>query len=538
MSKNINLVCDDKALLVGAAELASDLGLRLTSSGVTVNAVKGTELSVRKNGEGYVLTYRRKHEFFRGLSLIRDAVAAGADHVENGKYDMLCYMADVSRNAVLSMDGAKEMIRVLAAMGYDSLMLYAEDTYEVPEYPYFGRMRGRYSADELRGIDDYADMFGIEVIPCIQTLAHLATAIRWPGLNSFTDCNDIMLVGDERTYDFIRACLKACRSVFRSKRINIGMDEAHMLGRGKYLTLNGYRPAHEIMLEHLDRVAKMCAEVGYEPMMWSDMFFRMAFGGAYRVREGEIAPEIMAKVPANVTLVYWDYYSLDRQIFDHMVECHQKFNNPVIFAGGAWKWSGFAPHNAFSLASTKLQLDSCAEHGLGSVIVTGWGDNGAEASQFSTLPALTISCSSIFPMRCPVHLPPKCRIPSAPASICSSTIRLRDLWTVTSDPRRPNITKMPPKSCSHTRTTRDGDTSSSRSVCSATCLPTSAILRSASARHILPETGIPSAVWLIATFPRSSQSLMHLPMLSVFSGLPKTRPSASPLRNRDSAVCA
>ena len=28
MSKNINLVCDDKALLVGAAELASDLGLR------------------------------------------------------------------------------------------------------------------------------------------------------------------------------------------------------------------------------------------------------------------------------------------------------------------------------------------------------------------------------------------------------------------------------------------------------------------------------------------------------------------------------
>lgn len=396
MSKNINLVCDDKALLVGAAELASDLGLRLTSSGVTVNAVKGTELSVRKNGEGYVLTYRRKHEFFRGLSLIRDAVAAGADHVENGKYDMLCYMADVSRNAVLSMDGAKEMIRVLAAMGYDSLMLYAEDTYEVPEYPYFGRMRGRYSADELRGIDDYADMFGIEVIPCIQTLAHLATAIRWPGLNSFTDCNDIMLVGDERTYDFIRACLKACRSVFRSKRINIGMDEAHMLGRGKYLTLNGYRPAHEIMLEHLDRVAKMCAEVGYEPMMWSDMFFRMAFGGAYRVREGEIAPEIMAKVPANVTLVYWDYYSLDRQIFDHMVECHQKFNNPVIFAGGAWKWSGFAPHNAFSLASTKLQLDSCAEHGLGSVIVTGWGDNGAEASQFSTLPSLLYFAERLY----------------------------------------------------------------------------------------------------------------------------------------------
>lgn len=396
MSKNVDLRCTDKKLLEAAAELAPTLGLRFTSRGVPVEVKTGDELSLRKSGEGFVLTYRKKNEFFRGLSLLGAAVSEGREHVETGKYDMLCYMADVSRNAVLNMNGAKEMIRILAAMGYDSLMLYSEDTYEVPEYPYFGRMRGRYSAEELREIDDYADMFGIEVIPCMQTLAHLATALRWPGLNSIVDCNDIMLVGDERTYTFVRACLTTCRKIFRSKRINIGMDEAHMLGRGKYLTKNGYRPAHEIMLEHLDRVAAICAEIGYEPMMWSDMFFRMAFGGAYRVREGEIAPEIMAKVPSNVTLVYWDYYSLDRQIFDHMLECHLKFNNPTIFAGGAWKWSGFAPHNEFSLASTKLQLDSCAEHGVSSVIVTGWGDNGGEASQFSTLPTLLYFAERLY----------------------------------------------------------------------------------------------------------------------------------------------
>ena len=395
MSRNVNLICADRSLLRGASEIAPMLGLRLSASGVRVEARQGDELSLRRGEEGIVLTYRRKNEFFRGLSLLGKAISSG-DQVETGNPEMLCYMADVSRNAVLSIDGAKKMIRLLAAMGYDSLMLYTEDTYEVPEYPYFGRMRGRYSADEIKEIDDYADMFGIELIPCMQTLAHLATALRWPGLSSMTDCGDILLVGDEKTYTFIRACLETCRRLFRSKRINIGMDEAHMLGRGRYLSRNGYRPAPEIMLEHLDRVAKICAEIGYEPMMWSDMFFRMAFGGAYRVREGERAPEIMAKVPENVTLVYWDYYSLDRQIFDHMIECHLKFNNPVIFAGGAWKWSGFAPHNAFSLASTKLQLDSCAEHGVGSVIVTGWGDNGGEASQFSTLPTMLYFAERLY----------------------------------------------------------------------------------------------------------------------------------------------
>lgn len=389
----------DKTLVSAADELVSMLGLCITSAGIPVEVSEGGELSVCRDGDGYRLTYRKKHEFFRALSLLATALKTGGEYREQGQCDMLCYMADASRNAVPSVEGAKKLIRLLAAMGYDSFMLYTEDTYVVEGYPYFGHMRGRYSVAELREIDDYAYMFGIEVIPCIQTLAHLATALRWPGMSKIWDCDDILMVGEECTYDFIRACLKACRSAFRSNRINIGMDEAHMLGRGRYLTHNGYRPAPEIMLEHLGRVAELCEEVGYSPMMWSDMFFRMAFGGAYRVREGEISPEIMAKVPKNVTLVYWDYYSLDRGIFDHMVECHQKFNNPLVFAGGAWKWSGFAPHNAFSLASTRLQLDSCAEHGLSSVIVTGWGDNGGEASQFSTLPTLLYFAERIYEER-------------------------------------------------------------------------------------------------------------------------------------------
>jgi hypothetical protein len=71
-----------------------------------------------------------------------------------------------------------------------------------------------------------------------------------------------------------------------------------------------------------------------------------------------------------------------------MVDNHLRFNNKAVFAGGAWKWSGFAPHNRFSLASTKMQLDCCEEQGLKDVIVTAWGDNGAEASQFSVLPTM------------------------------------------------------------------------------------------------------------------------------------------------------
>lgn len=370
------------------AELADQLGFGLCGDGTEVTVSHSDSVSVTKKGDGYFVTYTRECELFRALSELAGVISGGEGKSYTGNFGMLCYMADMSRNAVYNMASAKRMIRYLALMGYDSLMLYTEDTYELRDYPYFGHMRGRFSEEELREIDDYADLFGIEVIPCIQTLAHLATALRWSAMGKLRDTGDILLVGSEDTYTFIDACLKTCKRVFRSGRINIGMDEAHSLGLGRYLGKNGYRPATEIMLEHLDRVVKLCHDNGYSPMIWSDMFFRMAFGGAYRVREGEISSEVIAKVPDGLTLVYWDYYSMDEQIFSHMVDCHLKFKNPVVFAGGAWKWSGFAPHNRLSLRSTEMQLDVCERYGLDNVIVTGWGDDGGEASQFSILPTM------------------------------------------------------------------------------------------------------------------------------------------------------
>ena len=40
-------------------------------------------------------------------------------------------MADCSRNAVLNVASAKQMIEVLALMGYSTFELYMEDTYQI-----------------------------------------------------------------------------------------------------------------------------------------------------------------------------------------------------------------------------------------------------------------------------------------------------------------------------------------------------------------------------------------------------------------------
>ena len=87
-------------------------------------------------------------------------------------FDTFGVMIDMSRNAVMSLESLKRFLKLLKKMGYNCVMLYTEDTYEVEGEPYFGYMRGRYTHEELKEIDDYCYSIGVEVIPCIQTLAH------------------------------------------------------------------------------------------------------------------------------------------------------------------------------------------------------------------------------------------------------------------------------------------------------------------------------------------------------------------------------
>ena len=94
-------------------------------------------------------------------------------------FDSFGVMIDCSRNAVPSVAGLKRFFDVISKMGYNCAMLYTEDTYEVKGEPRFGYKRGRYSVEELKEIDRYAASVGIELIPCIQTLAHLNAIFRW-----------------------------------------------------------------------------------------------------------------------------------------------------------------------------------------------------------------------------------------------------------------------------------------------------------------------------------------------------------------------
>lgn len=297
-------------------------------------------------------------------------------------------MLDCSRNAVMNVESLKRWIDLTVDMGYNTLLLYTEDTYEVDDNPYFGYMRGRYTQKELKEVNDYAASKGMELIPCIQTLAHLNAIVRWPAYSDHVDTNDILLAGDEAVYQLIDKMFSSISKCFTSRTVNIGMDEAHMIGRGKYYDLHGDTNRSQILVEHVKRVAQIGEKYGFTLTMWSDMFFRLATGGNYRVSNAKINEEIKKQIPDNVQLIYWDYYSTDKKSYDEMFTAHEKIKEETWFAGGLWTWTGFAPHNGYSINATNAALRSCITQGIKDVFLTMWGDDGGECSKFTMLPSL------------------------------------------------------------------------------------------------------------------------------------------------------
>ena len=295
----------------------------------------------------------------------------------------LAVMIDCSRNGVMKPEKVKEFALIIKNMGYNAMMLYTEDTYEVENEPYFGYMRGRYSIAEMQEMDAYCCSIGIELIPCIQVLAHLGHIPRWEEYWSHMDSQDVLLVGDERNYRLIENMLATLSKCFTSRRIHIGMDEAFYLGTGRYLQQNGYRDRLQIFVEHLNRVKQLTDRYGFQPMMWSDMFFRLVG------EDKKLPPEILRQVPEGVELVYWDYSPKEQKHYDENITAHKQFqNNKTAYAGAVWTCTGYAPNLRLSLDAADAAMRSVRENGIETVLVTMWGDDGKDCSYFAGLSGL------------------------------------------------------------------------------------------------------------------------------------------------------
>ncbi len=398
MKVHFNGLTEDLAL--GISELSDMLGLEIQSLDdediVKVEVVQCSgPLVVSRTGTQGRIQYESKIHFYRGLGLFAEHAKQEDKFkiTEQPRFDFNGTMLDASRNGVMRVETIKQFIRYMAVMGLNGLMMYTEDTYEIEGLPYFGYMRGRYTIEELRECDDYADLFGIEMIACIQTLGHLFHALKWNYAEPIRDHSDILLPGAPKTYEFIDQMISTAAKTFRSRRIHIGMDEAFQVGLGRYLRENGFRDRFEIMNEHVGKVLQICQKYNLHPMIWSDMYFNLLAndyqGHLYNIH-ADFSEENMDKIPEGVQFVFWDYGRGDEEGYEKLFDMHLQLGSPPIFAGGIHMWNSMAPNYGKTWTTSHPALCAAKNKGVKEVFATAWGDNGTETNHFVILAGLQL----------------------------------------------------------------------------------------------------------------------------------------------------
>lgn len=355
--------------------------------------------SILKTENGYQIDYIRVSDgwMLLGDLLFGNGTPLAAEIPNRG------VMLDASRNAVPTISYLKTLLVRLALCGLNRFCLYTEDTYKVESEPLFGYGRGGYSDAELRELDRFSALLGIELFPCIQTLGHFEQVLRYAAYGDFQDNPRVVNTQSEAVYIWLEKLILSASSPFHSKRIHVGLDEPWGLGRGKALNFDDLKRPGTVFAAHATRINALCRKHGLEPMIWGD--YPLGHSGETPLSGSEVQ-----QLPQDLKMVYWDYDSEDPDHYRRNIAAFRAMGYEPVCAPSAHNYNRFFPDWNRVEKTAGVFLDVAAECGIQEMLLTCWGDDGHECLAAYTLPMMLWALSTARGFqRDPTHFAVRCR---------------------------------------------------------------------------------------------------------------------------------
>ena len=300
------------------------------------------------------------------------------------KFNRLSVFVNCSPGSTPTVKSLKKFIDLISEMGYNELYLGLNYGYTVEGEPYFGYMIGHYNTDELKEIDEYASLHGIEVIAQIHVLGHMDLLKKQYCYNDLFENKSNFLVDDERVYQLAEKMIASIRKGLKTNKIHLGFDETYGLGHGRYREIHGDADTKDLILRHLARCNEIAKKYNYKVQIWGDMLVS-------EKRSKLTHEEVKARIPDDVEVIYWEYFQFDEDVIDKNLTAFKQQASNVAYCGAAWKIAGFAPINDYGIKRLIPQMRVCHKKGFPHFIISLWSDSGAQASIFSVLPTLFVA---------------------------------------------------------------------------------------------------------------------------------------------------
>ena len=262
----------------------------------------------------------------------------------------------------------RQFMEVSAKAGYNGILLYLEDRVRTACYPW-AKDGECFTPEEIRGLVEYGQGLGLELVPCVATLGHAERFLAHPELVHLSELQGDMkgrfggtmkqtfCPTHPQFYPFLLQYLKEVAELFPSPYFHAGLDEFwdYCLCPRCREKAPDLASQEALFVEHVEKVRQGLEKCGKTMMMWSDMF--------------EYYPKAQEKISRKVVLVDWQYQEDVRRyvhhLFDVFSEDRQGLNQRLGF-------TNFVAPADMTYRNGQSLLECAQGRGAAGFIQTSW----------------------------------------------------------------------------------------------------------------------------------------------------------------------
>lgn len=287
------------------------------------------------------------------------------------------YLLDISRDRVPTMRTLREIIDILARCRYNQLQLYTEHTFAYSAHRTVWEEADPLTAAEVRKLDAYAQMQGIELVANQNTFGHMERWLVHPEYNAlakFPKGGAVTPWGtvkkfpttldptNPKSLELVDGLLEELLPNFTSPLVNVGCDETFEISDPQ---------------EYLGFLLKVCDCVrrrGKRPMFWGDIVLRH--------------PELVPRLPKDMIVLDWGYEG--NHPFAAECAAFARAGLDFYVCPGTSSWRSLGGRVENMRENLEAAERAGRVNGAKGYLVTDWGDEGHWQPLAASLPGIIL----------------------------------------------------------------------------------------------------------------------------------------------------
>ena len=283
------------------------------------------------------------------------------------------WMLDVSRDRIPTLESLLRLVDLLADLKGNELQLYTEHTFAYARHEEVWRAASPLTPDDIKRLDAYCAQRGIELVPNQNCLGHFH---HWLRHDAYRDLAEVpegvehpfsrekepfsLCPTDPRSLAFITELLDELLPCFRSREVNVGLDETFDLGQGRSRVACEREGVGRVYLRFLTDLNAAVVARDHRMQFWADVLLEH--------------PELVPEVPKDAIAMLWGYEA--DHPFDSEARAVAASGLTFTVCPGTSSWQSLGGRTDNMIANITGAVRAGHRHGARGVLVTDWGDRG------------------------------------------------------------------------------------------------------------------------------------------------------------------